>query len=271
MTISSTRHGGARRLQPLRRHAGIFGLAILTFVAVVSWHRPRLPQPAQPEGSIVLGTVVDEQAGPVAGVKVTISSSDGFTASALTQADGKFEFRKLTTGPYRIVAEVTGFRKERTVIIVNRVGETVSLLLKLRPSSLHVAVFDAGSREPLSGVRVTLAARERGGPAPSPPVAARAITDEGGDAYFGRLATGSYQLTAGLRGYDEYRSVVFISSERITTEFALPLSIAPIIPINEKSMTRYSVPNLPSKNVLSVFQDSEGWLWLGTDKGVARF
>jgi ligand-binding sensor domain-containing protein len=240
-------------------------------IAVVSWHGQHLPQPGQPEGSIVLGTVVDEQAGPVAGVKVTISSSEGFTASALTQTDGKFEFRKLATGQYRVVAEVTGFRKERTTIAVNRIGETVSLLLKLRPSSLHVAVFDAGSREPLSGVRVTLAARERAGPNPAPAVAARAVTDEGGDAYFGRLATGSYQLTAGLRGYDEYRSMVFISSERITTEFALPLSIAPIIPINEKSTTRYSVPNLPSKNVLSIFQDSDGWLWLGTDKGVARF
>src|SRR5262249_33222416 len=27
----------------------------------------------------------------------------------------------------------------------------------------------------------------------------------------------------------------------------------------------------PSKNVQAVFQDSEGWMWFGTDKGVARF
>ena len=275
MTISSSSAASSARVGRRGRAtvipAGRFGLAaIVVLTAVVFYHHPYQNQAAQNEGAVVLGTVVDEQAGPVSGVKVTISSQE-FTASALTQTDGKFEFRKVAPGQYRIMAEVTGFRKERVAITVARVGETVSLLVRLKPSSLHVAVFDAGSKEPLSGVKVTLSARERGGPAAPPAVAARAATDESGDAYFGRLATGSYQLTAGLRGYDEYRSVVFISSERITTEFALPLSIAPIIPINEKSTVRYSVPSLPSKNVLSFFQDSEGWLWLGTDKGVARF
>ena len=138
--------------------------------------------------------------------------------------------------------------------------------VKLTPSSLHVAVLDAGS-QPLSGVTVSLYAKER---AVVGALAARSVTDEYGDAYFGRLAPGSFQLSATLRGYDEYRNDVFISSG-ITTEFPLQLLVAPVIPMNEKAVSRYTVPNLPSKNVQAVFQDSEGWMWFGTDKGVARF
>src|SRR5262249_38142066 len=78
------------------------------------------------------------------------------------------------------------------------------------------------------------------------------------------------QLSAALRGYDEYRNDVFISSG-ITTEFPLQLLVAPVIPINEKAVSRYTVPNLPSKNVQAIFQDGEGWMWFGTDKGIARF
>ena len=73
-----------------------------------------------------------------------------------------------------------------------------------------------------------------------------------------------------LRGYDEYHYEVFISSG-ITTELAVLLPAAPVIAVNEKAMVRYSVPNLPSKNVQAIFQDSEGWVWFGTDRGIARF
>ncbi len=127
-------------------------------------------------------------------------------------------------------------------------------------------MLDAGN-QPLAGVTVSLYAKER---AATGGLAARSATDQYGDAYFGRLAPGSYQLTASLRGYDEYRNDVFISPG-ITTDFPLQLVVAPVIPINEKAVARYTVPNLPSKNVQAVFQDSEGWMWFGTDKGVARF
>ncbi|HEX5736095.1 MAG TPA: two-component regulator propeller domain-containing protein [Blastocatellia bacterium] len=215
---------------------------------------------AQVEGATITGTVQDDRGLPVADVKVTITS-EGFSQSTLTSADGKFEFRNLAPRQYTITAEATRFRKERLSLTITRVDETPDPLIKLTPSSLHVAVLDAGN-QPLGGVAVTLSSQDR------PP--ARTTTDESGDAYFGRLAPGSYQLTAVLRGYDEYRNEVFISSG-ITTEFPLQLLVAPTIPINEKAVVRVSVPNLPSKNVQAVFQDSAGWMWFGTDKGIARY
>lgn len=215
---------------------------------------------AQVEGAVITGTVQDDRGLPVADVKVTITS-EGFSQSTLTSADGRFEFRNLAPRQYTITAEATRFRKERLSLTITRIDETPAPVIKLTPSSLHVAVLDAGN-QPLGGVVVTLSSQDR------PP--ARTTTDEGGDAYFGRLAPGSYQLTAVLRGYDEYRNEVFISSG-ITTEFPLQLLVAPTIPINEKAVVRVSVPNLPSKNVQAVFQDSAGWMWFGTDKGVARY
>ncbi|HJQ71086.1 MAG TPA: two-component regulator propeller domain-containing protein [Blastocatellia bacterium] len=215
---------------------------------------------AQVEGATVNGVVRDDRGMPVADVKVTITS-EGFSQSTLTSADGKFEFRNLAPRQYTITAEATRFRKERISLPITRPDENPTPEIKLTPSSLHVAVLDAAN-QPLGSVVVTLSSQDR------PP--ARTTTDESGDAYFGRLAPGSYQLTAVLRGYDEYRNEVFISSG-ITTEFPLQLLVAPIIPINAKAVVRVSVPNLPSKNVQAVFQDSSGWMWFGTDKGVARY
>ena len=221
---------------------------------------------AQTEGAAITGVIQDDRGTPVADAKVTLTSQD-FSASRLTQADGKFEFRNLKPGSYRIIAEALRFRKAVVSVTIAQPNEVINQPpIQLVGSSLHVAVLDAGN-QPLRGVTLTLSGKERGaGTAP----ADRKTTDEGGDAYFGRLAPGSYQLTATLRGYDEYRNDVFITSG-VPTDIALQLQVAPVIPINEKAVKRYGLPNLPSKNVQAVYQDSEGWMWFGTDKGVARF
>jgi ligand-binding sensor domain-containing protein len=252
------------RLQP----ALVIATAVVVIFAVFL-SGPFKTRATQNEASTLSGIVEDELGTPVAAAKVTVTRKDSLASwSTLTQADGRFEFKNLFPGNYTLTAEAAGFRRVMTAVTISRPGEPVAAQLKLKPTSLHVAVFDAGTRQPLPGVSVTISARERGGPVQP---AGRAVTDEAGDAYFGRLAPGSYQITAAQRGFDEYHSVVFISSGKITTEFALPLSIAPVIPVNDKLSIRYNVPNLPSKNILSIFQDSDGWMWFGTDKGVARF
>jgi len=239
-------------------------LAIITLMMISTARFALQTTPQQPEGASIAGTVQDDRNAPVADVKVTISSKE-FSASALTQADGKFEFKSLKPAQYTITAEAARFRKQKTTLNITKPDEVLNPVIKLTLSSLHVAVFDSNN-QPLGKVTVTVQAKDV-----APPAALhRATTDESGDAYFGRLAPGSYLLTATLPGYDEYRSEVFISLG-ITTEFPLRLLVAPLIPINEKALARFGVPKLPSKNVQAVFQDSEGWIWLGTDKGLARF
>ena len=220
----------------------------------------------QGEGVAIGGVVQDDKGSAVADAKVTLLSGDSST-SVRTLADGKYEFRNLRPGQYRITADATSFRKQTITVTVTRPDESVTApAIKLSASSLHVAVVDANNSA-LSGVAVALYSAERG--APASPVA-RTTTDEGGDAYFGKLSPGAYQLSAVLRGYDEYRNEVFIAPG-ISTEFAAQLSVAPVIPVNEKAIVRYNVPNLPSKNIQAIFEDSGGWAWFGTDKGIARF
>ncbi len=243
-----------------RNHFRAVGAAFLLSLLIATGQIFFQKTAAQVEGATISGVVQDDRGLPVADVKVTITS-EGFSQLTLTSADGKFEFRNLAPRQYTITAEATRFRKERISVTITRVDETLTPVIKLTPSSLHVAVIDAGD-QPLGGVALTLSSQDR------PPV--RTTTDESGDAYFGRLAPGSYQLTAVLRGYDEYRNEVIISSG-IRTEFPLQLLVAPTIPINEKAVVRVSVPNLPSKNVQALFQDSAGWMWFGTDKGIARY
>ncbi|HYL98979.1 MAG TPA: carboxypeptidase-like regulatory domain-containing protein, partial [Blastocatellia bacterium] len=222
---------------------------LLIAIVLTAWASQRVLRAGiqQPEGASITGTVEDDQGQPVQDAKVTLIRQE-VSSSLLTHSDGKFEFKKVLPGPCELTVEVPGFRKQVINIMISRAGETVLQLVKLVPSSLHVSVFDSGSRQPLGGVAVSLSGGER--PAQ---LAARGLTDEAGDVFFGRLTPGSYRLTASLRGYDDYQSVVFISSAKITTEFALPLSIAPVIPINDRASTRYSVPNIPSKNVQAIF------------------
>jgi ligand-binding sensor domain-containing protein len=240
-------------------------VALLVFSLAVKAHLASQQAGGQSASGAIIGVIQDDRGAPLANAKVTLTSGDLLTSKS-TQVDGRFEFHNLKPAQYRLTVEAARFRKE-AVNITLRPDETFATPpVKLTPSSLHVAVLDAGS-QPLSGVTVSLYAKERGAVGA---LAARSVTDEYGDAYFGKLAPGSFQLSATLRGYDEYRNDVFISSG-ITTEFPLQLLVAPVIPINEKAVSRYTVPNLPSKNVQAAFQDSEGWMWFGTDKGVARF
>jgi protocatechuate 3,4-dioxygenase beta subunit len=202
--------------------------ALLVVVIALSGYFFARARAAQSDGATVNGVVQDDRGAPVADVKVTITSGD-FLSSAFTRADGKFEFKGLKPAQYIITAEAARFRKERISVTVARVEDTLTPVIKLTPSSLHVAVLNA-SNEPLRGVTVTLYNQDRGITAE---IVQRTTTDDGGDAYFGRLAPGSYQLTAALRGFEEYRNEVFISPG-ITTEFPLRLLVAPVIPINEK-------------------------------------
>ena len=244
---------------------GLLLAALAVCIVVAKSHLASQQPGGQSAGGAIIGVIQDDRGAPLTNAKVTLTAVD-VSSTINTQADGKFEFHNLKPAQYRITVEAARFRKE-AVNVTLRPDETFATPpIKLTPSSLHVAVLDAAS-QPLAGVTVSLYAKDR---VAVGALAARSVTDQYGDAYFGRLAPGSFQLIAALRGYDEYRSEVFISPG-ITTEFPLQLLVAPVIPINEKAVLRYTVPNLPSKNVQAVFQDSEGWMWFGTDKGIARF
>jgi len=235
--------------------ASFFFISLTGYFAAQSSQQNPPPAPPQVNTASIAGVVLDDRNAPLANVSVSLSS-DKIAASAITNAEGKFEFKNLQPAKYTITAQAARFRKGQAAVLISKADEVIqNVSIKLISSSLHVTVYDANNQS-LSGVLISLYSQQG---AAAEAAAAQAVTDRFGDSYFGRLAPGSYKLTAAARGYEEYRNEVFISTD-ITTDFSIQLLVAPIIPINEKAVTRYTVPNLPSRTVRALFQDSEGCL-----------
>jgi hypothetical protein len=76
---------------------------------------------AQTTSASVTGTVQDAQGGALPGVAVTLTSrTQGNTATATTDAEGRFVFAIVRPDTYTLAAELQGFKKlERTNVVVN--------------------------------------------------------------------------------------------------------------------------------------------------------
>ena len=76
---------------------------------------------AQTTSASVSGTVQDAQGGVLPGVAVTLTSrTQGNTATAVTDAEGRFVFAIVRPDTYTLTAELQGFKKlERTNLVVN--------------------------------------------------------------------------------------------------------------------------------------------------------
>jgi hypothetical protein len=99
---------------------------------------------AQFDTSTVLGTVKDSSGAVVPGVTVTLkNTATGITASAVTDADGNYQFLNVRVGPYSVRAELQGFStaeaKDVSVTVnarqrvdltmaVGNIGETVEVV-----------------------------------------------------------------------------------------------------------------------------------------------
>ena len=76
---------------------------------------------AQTTSASVSGSVQDAQGGALPGVAVTLTSrTQGNTATATTDAEGRFVFAIVRPDTYTLTAELQGFKKlERTNLVVN--------------------------------------------------------------------------------------------------------------------------------------------------------
>jgi iron complex outermembrane recepter protein len=101
---------------------------------------------AQSMGDVV-GSIVDQTAAPLAGVRVTIRGVAVRTAE--TGAAGDFAFPDLPKGDYEISAELSGFERQERAVRV-RAGEQVTVSLTLRVAFLEktiVTAAKAGGRD----------------------------------------------------------------------------------------------------------------------------
>ena len=97
-----------------------------------------------------------------------------------------------------------------------------------------------------------------------------AKTGADGKAALIDLPPGKYTVRASLVGYEPSTAEVFIQSAADTVVYNLGLSKGSSVPV-ARSKQRYGAPRVPSDVVRGLYQDAEGYVWLATDRGVARF
>lgn len=121
-------------------------MTALIFLAAGSGFGFSLPGPVQAQGadaaSTVQGQVVDQESGrPLAEVAVSLASGPGGTPGAgtrITNAEGRFRFRSVPPGTYRIVATRIGYR-ERTDTLEVEAGSDLEMYLPLTVSPVPLA------------------------------------------------------------------------------------------------------------------------------------
>src|ERR1044072_2752309 len=83
---------------------------------VLQTSKPQILQP-QNGSAVVTGVVLDDKGVPLEKATVPLASAT-YTASALTQADGKFEFRNLAPAKYTITVQAARLRQKQTTVTI---------------------------------------------------------------------------------------------------------------------------------------------------------
>jgi Carboxypeptidase regulatory-like domain/TonB dependent receptor len=100
-----------------------------------------LPAFSQGNAGRILGTVIDQSGGVVAGVTVTIIDTERGVTRSLTSDDaGEYNAPNLTPGNYTVRAEAKGFKKLERQDVVLQVGKEVRIDLTLQPGAQEQTV-----------------------------------------------------------------------------------------------------------------------------------
>jgi hypothetical protein len=93
---------------------------------------------AQQGGSSIRGRITDQQQGVLPGVSIVVTHEEsGTVRETVTGADGTFLIPGLVPGPYRLTAELQGFRRLTQQELVLRVGATLQVDLSLQVGGLE--------------------------------------------------------------------------------------------------------------------------------------
>jgi Carboxypeptidase regulatory-like domain/TonB dependent receptor-like, beta-barrel/TonB-dependent Receptor Plug Domain len=107
-------------------------------VAIVAVTLMSATAAAQQGGSSIRGRITDPQQGILPGVDITVRHQEsGTTRETVTAADGTYLVPGLVPGPYRISAELSGFRRHLQSDIVLRIGATLQVDIVMQVGGLE--------------------------------------------------------------------------------------------------------------------------------------
>src|SRR5436190_24266614 len=96
---------------------------------------------AQGQASAVQGRVVDESGGALPGVTVVVThQGSGVFRQVVSNADGSYFVTGILPGPYRITAELSGFKKYERPDVVLLIGSTATLDITLTVGGVEESV-----------------------------------------------------------------------------------------------------------------------------------
>jgi len=106
---------------------------------------PAVPAIAQGQASAVQGRVVDESGGALPGVTVVVThQGSGVFRQVVSNSDGSYFVTNIVPGPYRVTAELSGFRKYERSDLLLTVGNTATLDITLAVGALEENVTVTG-------------------------------------------------------------------------------------------------------------------------------
>ena len=117
-------------------------------VAVFAGFLALTPTPAiaQGQNSAVQGHVLDESGGALPGVTVVLThQGSGQFRQVVSNADGSYFLTNLIPGPYKISADLTGFKKYERPDVVLQIGSTATLDITLGVGGLEESVTVSGT------------------------------------------------------------------------------------------------------------------------------
>lgn len=101
---------------------------------------------AQVRSSDLLVVVSDQQGGLIIGAKATLTSADKSTVEAVSDGQGRFQFRALRTGVYVLRVIAQGFKEEEETITVDGAAAPSRVAITLYPSITETVDVE-GSRD----------------------------------------------------------------------------------------------------------------------------
>ncbi len=125
-------------------------LLLALFVAGMGW----MPAPVLAQGvttANIVGVVSDSQGAVVPGATITaVHEPSGTTYSSVSQGDGRFNIIGMRVGgPYRVTAELSGFRTDTVSDVTLTLGVTRDLSFTLDLASVSESVEVVGTVDPV--------------------------------------------------------------------------------------------------------------------------
>jgi outer membrane protein OmpA-like peptidoglycan-associated protein len=110
-------------------------------------------KPEMPEKGKIAGTVTCSESCEPLKANVSLYHTEGLTASTVSDMDGKYSFKSITPGTYKLTADAIDYEPFKTELLV-KAGETTPVDIVFTPvakeGKLVLRVIDLKSQEPMS-------------------------------------------------------------------------------------------------------------------------